>query len=90
MVGEHEPVYHNIVRLSTSTNGYRDIRMAQYASASKTEFRILKFDGQRYQARVCITKTCLKDGGRCRDTRHKCESYPARVFSGEKNVWKKQ
>ena len=76
MVSEYESQYRNVVRLRTSTNGYRDIRFAQYGSAWKTDIRILKFDGRRYRARVCITKTCLKDGKRCRDTRHKCESYP--------------
>lgn len=78
MVGEYEPQYRNVVRLRTATNGYRDIRINQYGSVSKTDIRILKFDGRRYRARVCITKTCLKDGKRCKDTRHKCESYPGR------------
>jgi hypothetical protein len=78
MVGEYEPEYRNIVILRTSTNGYRDIRIDQYDSVWKTDIRILKFDGRRYRARVCITKTCLKEGKRCKDARHKCESFPNR------------
>jgi hypothetical protein len=83
MVGEYEPEYRNIVRLRTSTNGYRDIRIAQHVSVWKTEIRILKFDGRRYRARVCMTETCLKKGKRCKYTRHKCESYPDRTSRSE-------
>lgn len=79
MVGEYEPQYRNVVRLRTSTNGYRDIRFAQHVSAWETGIRILKFDGRRYRARVCITETCLKKGKRCRYATHKCESYPDRT-----------
>lgn len=83
MVGEYEPQYRNAVMLRTSTNGYRDIRIDQYDSVSKTDIRILKFDGRRYRARVCITETCLKKGKRCKYTRHKCESYPDRTSRSE-------
>jgi hypothetical protein len=83
MVDEFAPQYRNVVRLRTSTNGYRDMRIVQYDSAWKTDIRILKFDGRRYRARVCITETCLKKGKRCKHTRHKCESYPDRTSRSE-------
>ena len=79
MVDEYQPQYRNVVTLRTWTNGYRDMRIVQYDSVSKTDIRILKFDGRRYRARVCIAETCPRKGMRCKHTRHKCRSYPAHI-----------
>ena len=62
--------------LRTSTNGYRDIRVEGHASAAAREITIYKFDGRRYQARICMTQTYVGSRrGRplLRYRRHRCE-----------------
>ena len=45
-----------ITALNTRTNGYRDIRTYEHSSAVEHEMTTYKFDGKRYQARVCATE----------------------------------
>jgi hypothetical protein len=66
-----------ITALNTFTNGYRDIRTKNHSSAAEHEITVYKFDGRKYQPRVCITETYLgKRRGRERFkyTPHKCET----------------
>ena len=75
MVGEYNPGSRSgAVILGTWTNGQRDLRLETLVSAYETEIRILKFDGQRYRARVCMSEKCLNGTKGCKETAHKCET----------------
>ena len=75
MVGEYNPGSRSsAVILGTWTNGYRDVRLDQHVSAFETGIRILKFDGARYRARVCMSEKCVNGTKGCKYTMHKCDT----------------
>ena len=62
--------------LKTSTRGYRDIKTRTLESAVEHDTIIYKFDGRRYQPRVCMTETYVDDkpgGSRVKYKRWNCK-----------------
>ena len=75
MVGEYNAGFpSSAVILGTWTNGYRDIRLDQHISAFETGITILKFNGSRYRARVCMFEKCVNGTKGCKYNTHKCDA----------------
>ena len=75
MVGEYNAGFpSSAVILGTWTNGYRDIRLHQHISAFETGITILKFNGSRYRARVCMFEKCVNGTKGCKYNTHKCDA----------------
>ena len=74
MVGEYNPGSRSsAVLLGTWTSGHRDIRLDQHVSAFETGIRILKFDGVRYRARICMSEKCRNGTKGCKYATHRCD-----------------
>ena len=56
-----------------STNSFRDLRSEGASSAFETDFSIYKFDGNKYQAKACYSRTYSVKGRKPKIARIKCE-----------------
>jgi hypothetical protein len=57
----------------TSTNSFRDLRSEGASSAYETDFSIYKFDGNKYQAKACYSRTYSARGRKPKIAPIKCE-----------------
>lgn len=57
----------------TSTNSFRDLRSEGASSAFETDFSIYKFDGNKYQAKACYSRTYSAKGRKPKIAPIKCE-----------------
>ena len=57
----------------TSTGGFRDLRTEGASSAFETDFSIYKFDGNKYLAKACYSRTYTAKGRKPKIARIKCE-----------------
>ena len=56
-----------------STGGFRDLRTEGASSAFETDFSIYKFDGNKYQAKACYSRTYSGKGRKPKIAPIKCE-----------------
>jgi hypothetical protein len=56
-----------------STGGFRDLRTEGASSAFETDFSIYKFDGNKYQAKACYSRTYSAKGRKPKIAPIKCE-----------------
>jgi hypothetical protein len=56
-----------------STNSFRDLRSEGASSAFETDFSIYKFDGNKYQAKACYSRTYSNKGRKPKIAPIKCE-----------------
>lgn len=57
----------------TSTNSFRDLRSEGASSAFETDFSIYKFDGNKYQATACYSRTYSAKGQKPKIAPIKCQ-----------------
>lgn len=57
----------------SSTNSFRDLRSEGASSAFETDFSIYKFDGNKYQAKACYSRTYSVKGRKPKIAPIKCE-----------------
>jgi hypothetical protein len=57
----------------SSTNSFRDLRSEGASSAFETDFSIYQFDGNKYQAKACYSRTYSAQRRNPKITRIKCE-----------------